>query len=159
MTLSVLQTIGIVALVVHAFGEEHPAAPGQHTSNSSAVAISPDTGGRVISAAPDVDEERLPVIREELAQFAPGGYAYRRPAPTPSSADARQREVVAQQIEAYAAAGAITDTQMQELQAEVAQLDDASRKQMMSRLIRALNWETSKAGYEVSFLRLTGSQP
>jgi hypothetical protein len=145
ITLSVLQTIGIVALVVHAFREEHPAAPGQHTSNSSAVAISPDTSSRVISAAPDVDEERLrTIIREELARLIqPATQGNAAPAvatrPRNPSADARQREVVAQQIEAYAAAGAITDMQMQELQAEIAQLDDASRKQMMSKLIRALN--------------------
>jgi TolA-binding protein len=56
-----------------------------------------------------------------------------------TSAGARRREVVAQQIEAHAAAGSITDAQMQELQAEIAQLDDASRKQMMNKLIRTLN--------------------
>jgi hypothetical protein len=35
--------------------------------------------------------------------------------------------------------GSITDQQMQELQAGIAELDEASRKQMMSTLIRALN--------------------
>jgi hypothetical protein len=145
VTLSVLQTIGIVALVVHVIREEHPAPPEQHTPNSS-VAIPPDTSSRVISAAPALDEERLrSIIREELArlQIQPATQGSASPVVATRQrdpvSDARQREVVAQQIEAYAATGAITESQMQELQADIAQLDDASRKQMMSKLIRALN--------------------
>jgi hypothetical protein len=59
--------------------------------------------------------------------------------PRDPQADLERREAIGQQIENYRAMGAITDTQMQELQAGIAQLDPASRKQMMSRLIRALN--------------------
>jgi hypothetical protein len=33
----------------------------------------------------------------------------------------------------------MTDAQMQELQTSIAQLDEAGRKQMMSKLMRALN--------------------
>lgn len=47
--------------------------------------------------------------------------------------------MIEQRIDAYSAAGSITDSQMQELQAEIAQLDEASRRQMMSRLVRALS--------------------
>jgi multidrug resistance efflux pump len=55
------------------------------------------------------------------------------------SADRQRRESIEQRIEAYSAAGSITDSQMQELQAEIAKLDEASRRQMMSKLVRALN--------------------
>jgi hypothetical protein len=59
--------------------------------------------------------------------------------PRDVSADLHRREAIAQQIETYRATGTITDAQMQELQADIAKLDEASRKQMMSRLLRALN--------------------
>lgn len=134
MTLSVLQTIGIAALVVHAFRESPPAAPAP--SPASPIAAAP------AAAAPNLDEARLrAIVREELAQSD----ARADPAPTVAprprdvSADLHRREVIAQQIEAYRATGTITDAQMQELQADIAKLDEASRKQMMSRLLRALN--------------------
>jgi hypothetical protein len=136
MALSVLQTIGIALLVVHAFREEHhpvadaPLAP---------AAMSAPAG------ASQLDEERLrAILREELAQehIRP----VQEPIPTdavrprtPSTAELQQRDGVAQQIEAYRAAGTITDAQMQELQADIAKLDAASRKQMLSKLTRALN--------------------
>lgn len=50
----------------------------------------------------------------------------------------QQRAVVEQQIENYRGT-AISDAQMQDLQADIAQLDDATRKQMMGKLLRALN--------------------
>jgi len=138
MALSVLQTIGIALLVVHAFREEHhsvaDAAPVQLPAATSAPA-----------GASQVDEERLrALLREELAQehIRP----VEEPIPTdavrprtPSSAELQQRDGVAQQIEAYRATGTITDAQMQELQADIARLDAASRKQMLSKLTRALN--------------------
>ena len=142
ITLSVLQTIGIAALVVHAFREEHPAArrrrtvPAQSRARSSSFADSRAT----------TDEQRLrAIIREELTRLqsqigTPAAALPAAPArPRDPSADQQRREAVAQQIEAYSAAGAITDAQMQELQADIAQLDDASRKQMLSKLMRALN--------------------
>ena len=86
------------------------------------------------------------IIREELtrAQSQVGAPVGAPPAVTSSrprdpAADQQRREAVAQQIEVYRATGTITDTQMQQLQADIAQLDDASRKQMMSTLMRALN--------------------
>lgn len=57
----------------------------------------------------------------------------------PSAAALQQRDLVPQQIEAYRAVGAITDAQMLELQADIAKLDAVSRKQMLSKLTRALN--------------------
>jgi hypothetical protein len=97
-------------------------------------------------AALFADEERLRnVVREELGRL-------QGPPNTPSSASSvrrahgrdepihlQQQQLIAQQIENYRAVGSITDEQMQELQVNIAQLDAESRREMMSRLIRALN--------------------
>jgi hypothetical protein len=138
MTLSVLQTIGIAMLVVHTFREEHRPAPVAPAAQPAASMSSSDGASRV-------DEERLrAILREELAQehIRPAREPI-RPDParphTPSTAELQQRDVVAQQIEAYRGTGTITDAQMLELQADIAQLDAASRRQMLSKLTRALN--------------------
>jgi hypothetical protein len=140
--LSVLQTVGIAVLVVHAFGPRQPAAPEQHPPNSSAAPLSPASPASSSGAASSVGEERLrAIVREELARLQSQGNASSsvESQPRNPSVDVFQRDAVAQQIEAYRGAGTITDAQMQELQTNIAQLDEASRKQMMSKLIRALN--------------------
>jgi hypothetical protein len=139
ITLSVLQTIGIAALVAHAFREEHPAAPDLQPSITSESTI---------GSSASTDEQRLrAIIREELTRLQSElGTPAETPTATPApsrprdpAVDQQRHEAVAQQIENYRSAGAITDTQMQELQTDIAQLEDASRKQMLSKLIRALN--------------------
>ena len=139
LALSLLQTIGIVVLVVHAFRIEPDVASGARPPNSPAAEFSP-------GSAPAVAEERLRIIvREELARkhdrpVAAGDVVPAMPAPRRDpAADQRRREAIAQQIEAYSAMGTITDVQMLELQSEIAQLDEASRREMMSKLVRALN--------------------
>ena len=134
-----------------------PSAPGRALDVRSASSRSANP---VSPAASSVDEERLrAVIREELAQLhvqccdARGCAAARNPA-----ADLQRREVVAQRIDAYRASGAITDAQMPELQAEIAKLDETSRKQTMAKLIRALNSGTSRAGCEVSSLTVVNRE-
>jgi hypothetical protein len=134
ITLSVLQTIGIAVLVVHAFREQPHVAPDVRPASPAASQVS--------SAAPSIDEERLrAVIREELAQLdlrrdAPPAVA---PPPRDPAVDRQRRDSIEQRIDAYTAAGSITEAQMQELQAEIARLDGPSRTQMMSRLVRALS--------------------
>jgi hypothetical protein len=139
ITLSVLQTIGIAALVVHVFREEQLAADSRPVAAPTAVIAS--------GTAPTVDEAWLRrIIREELAR------QHNRPAsehnasaaqPTPpraaTAADLQRRDNISQRIEAYAATGAITDAQMSELQADIARLDPANRRQMMSKLVRSMN--------------------
>lgn len=142
--LSVLQTVGIAALVVHAFGPRQPAAPEQRQPSSSAPPLSSASPASSSGAASSIGEERLrAIVREELARLplsAQGNASSSVEAqPRNPSVDVFQRDAVAQQIEAYRGAGTITDAQMQELQTNIAQLDAASRKQMMSKLIRALN--------------------
>ena len=137
ITLSVLQTVAIAALVIHAFGTKPSIDPEQRPLSSPMAQPASD-------AAPNVGEERLrAIVREELArlQSTAQGPASPDAAPSPRNPaiEADRRESVAQQIEGYRGVGAITDAQMQELQVEIAQLDAAGRKEMMSKLLRALN--------------------
>lgn len=138
ITLSVLQTIGIAALVVHVFREEQAAADVRPATAPTAAIAS--------GAAPIVDEEWLRrIIREELAQQhnrpVEHNASAAQPAPprAATAADLQRRDNISQRIEAYAATGAITDAQMMELQADIARLDPANRRQMMSKLVRSMN--------------------
>lgn len=144
IALGILQTLGIAALVIHAFGAQHFPEPEQRPSSSAPAAVPPASVGATSGATSTISEGQLrSIVREELARLesnAQGNASSSLEAqPRSQSADVHQREAVAQQIEAYRGAGAITDAQMQELQTDIAQLDAASRKQMMSKLIRALN--------------------
>ena len=134
ITLSLLQTVGIAALVLHALHE--PTGP-------AAVPPANPLASTPSSAAASVDEERLrTVIREELARLqvegagAPPAVASK---PRNPSVDRQRRDAIEQRIDAYSSVGSITDAEMTELQAEIAKLDESGRKQMMSKLIRALN--------------------
>ena len=147
ITLSLLQTFGIVLLVVHAFGDPGQLGPEQRLGNSASPAISePDTPGRAQGSAPLGDEEHLRnIIREELAQLrvrptqATNGSAKLSARSHDDPAAHSQQELIAQQIETYKAVASITDEQMQELQTGIAQLDAAGRRQMMGKLVQALN--------------------
>jgi MFS superfamily sulfate permease-like transporter len=139
--LSVIQTIAIVMLIAYLFAREPAAQP------STSVATAPAPLQEHRSYGGSVDEERLrSIIREELALHLtaqPTAHGHEAPAVTPRPRDEqldRTRQAqIEQQIEAYQASGSITDAQMQELQAAIAQLDETGRRQMMSKLIRAMN--------------------
>jgi hypothetical protein len=144
ITLGVLQTIGIVVLILHALNtDDH--VPREQQTRIPGTAISPtDMRAQHGSAALLADEERLrKIVREELTPLLAQRIRQAKPAAAErernESEDRRRSELIAQQIETYRAVGSITDQQMQELQAGIAELDEASRKQMMSRLIRSLN--------------------
>lgn len=92
-------------------------------------------------------EDRLrQIIREELStQLAD---LPRRDQPrdaavaTNSTSEAEmesQRELVSQQLEYYSSVGSISDLEMQQLQMDMAKLDDAGRQEMLRELTRALN--------------------
>jgi hypothetical protein len=140
LVLCTLQTIGIVILLLHIFGDEHAPAATVHATNPAAVSSSPFAS---TSAAPLADEDRLRmIIREELAAQRTVQSTGATPPPVAARDEESNRvlqERVAQQIEAYQASGSITDAQMQELHVQIAQLDAAGRKRMMSKLIRAMN--------------------
>ncbi len=148
--MSVLQTIAVAALLLHSFRTPDRVllAPEQRSHDLHAAADDSASRVRQPTDRPLTaeDEQRLrTIIREEFAQLqlppnAQGG----GPAPPPESArsepeDRRRRELVAQQIEAYQAVGSISDLQMLELQTDIAHLDAASRKQMLSKLITSIN--------------------
>jgi len=150
--ISVLQTIGILVLVTHSFRDaDREGERSSHALRGADTALSP-VPARADDAMLLADEQRLRrVIREELArlQSRPDTAARDvRPALAANagndsaradSANRYAREAIAQQIETYRAIGSISDAQMLELQAAIAKLDEASRKQMMSRLVRTLN--------------------
>lgn len=138
VTLSLLQTVGVAAVVVLLLQDrDHPAIPSESiavTENSAA--------GRIASATvEDQRTELRELIRAEIAASKAGdGAAPKAPSPARDvSSEQRQREAVAQQIETYRSIGTISDTQMQELQADIVALDEASRGSMMSALVRAMN--------------------
>lgn len=144
ITLSVLQTVGIAALVAHAFGTHHSDDPSQRPATAAPAQISSSFAAPPGGAVPSVSEEQLrAIVREEVARLQSTAQVNSpssvEAAPRNPAVDADRRDAVAQQIEVYRGSGAITEVQMQELQADIAQLDAASRKQMMSKLIRALN--------------------
>jgi hypothetical protein len=91
---------------------------------------------------PQADDQRLrQIIREELAAFgAPGAVPAAVGAmPRGIEADRTRREAVAEQIERYRSAGRISETEMARLQNDIAQLDPASRREMLGQLVRAMN--------------------
>jgi hypothetical protein len=146
MTLSVLQTIGVAVLIVQSFGKGPQSMPDQPSSNSGAAISQQPRRATPDGDALFADEKRLRnIVREELARLqvqptAPrGAPAAPRVYARNERRDLQQQQLIAQQIETYRAVGSMTDEQMQELQADIAQLDEESRKAMMSRLIRALN--------------------
>ena len=146
VVLSSLQLILMLFLIVAISRDDATAERGAQAVDSSAVQV-----GRYdvppATAVPALDETRLrQIIREEL------GYLTRQVtvagqqegnanamATEDLQVRAQQRDYVAQQIEYYRSMGAISNEEMDELQFEVARLGSADRKQMMSRLVRAMN--------------------
>jgi hypothetical protein len=141
-TLVALQCAGIGFLVYQALGDEPGAPP--------PAATAPVTAD--VRPMP-LDEARLrQVVREELAALtattaaAPGAARFAAaPAPRDAEKDRLQRERVAEQIDRYRSVGAITDAQMNELQNDIAQLDPASRREMLGKLSRAMNAQEIQA--------------
>ena len=136
VTLSVLQTLGIALI---AFLLIRDPAPHQFAQVPVAAAESPALV-RADAAAPQVRDSHIrELIRSEIAVAkSPAQNATPAPARDVQS-ELRQRETVAQQIEMYRGIGAIDDAQMTELQEQIATLDDDGRKQVMSKLMRAMN--------------------
>jgi hypothetical protein len=114
----------------------------------------PEAGGAVVpTVIPDrgrdrgLDEERLRrIIREELDDHgaAIGAPATapeppKSPPPRDEAADRQQKELVERQLAYYKSVGVIQDDEMASLQTAIAKLNEADRREMMSKLMRALN--------------------
>ena len=135
--LSALQIVAITFLVLavrHRDRAEYPA---------SAPVIAPAATVTPAGVAPGEEQLRR-IVRAELAAWHAAGSDRRidvSAAPrTGSAVDQRaQLELVAQQLEQYRSQGYMSPIEMGNFQAEIAQLDPAARKQMLSNLVRAMN--------------------
>lgn len=108
-------------------------------------------GGQPIAAAGDrgscADEETLRrIIREELSarlapSLGPADPAGSAAAPDPSHAadNSPQLAAVNEQLDRHIAAGSISDADMAALQMEIGKLDKNGQRDMLRKLMRALN--------------------
>lgn len=97
-----------------------------------------------VTASSEAEEMQLRrIIRQELAVALQNRDEHRAKdaaAQQRSPEENRyQREYVSQQIDYYASVGSINEQEMQELQREIAELDTAGRKEMLSKLARTMN--------------------
>lgn len=138
VTLGVLQTLALLVLIFRSHGAE----PQSHSAGPSFI---PSASATVVAPCDEACVRRI--LREELAQHI-ARLQPSAPAPiAPARDEAKDRvrlAAVAQQFENYKSAGAITQQQMFLLQAEIAQLDPASRDQAMRSLARAINRDEIK---------------
>ena len=137
---SLVQTACLLFLVIHALGE----TGAQPVVQRAAVV----EGGRGVTPghvpAAVTDEALLrQIIREEIAALDDdvGSNATSETRTTARSPEEvrYQRAYVSDQIDYYASVGAISPEQMHELQREIAALDEAGRREMLSKLTRAMN--------------------
>ncbi len=150
LTILVLVQTGILLILlgkIVLFEEEStiPADAQQNTSVSDPFDdASTDSHATAIHY---LDENQLrQIIREELSAHLdsqPGPGNQEESATALSSTDTaeyqRRRELVAEQLVYFSSVGSISDTDMQKLQGEIAKLDEASQKEMLGKLTRALN--------------------
>ena len=96
---------------------------------------------------PCLDEMELRrIIREELAAHPPAIATSQTAEESNVAADSprepgnKQRlEAVNRQLDDYIGAGAISESEMEALQSEIASLDKAGRHEMLGKLVRAMN--------------------
>jgi hypothetical protein len=112
------------------------------------LALPPALAGRLLEGRCEPDEHRLrQLLREELAELRLEGAAVTnghpaappQPAPRDETADRLLREEIAGRIDHFRAVGTMTDDEMEGLQASIARLGKADRREMTSALMRALN--------------------
>ena len=135
---NLLQAACLLVLLVIVFDDKPSTAL---EASTPAAVITHQAADRTGPAA--IDETRLrQIIREEFdAHTESDSYGARDVAARQRSAEENryQREYVSQQIDYYASVGSISEQEMQQLQREIAALDTAGRKAMLSKLTRAMN--------------------
>lgn len=119
-------------------------APQGTPSIQSSAQLQPD---RTITVTGFPDEDRIrEIIREELALQLSGLSATADDSKAPAVESVYtgaeyeyRRESVAQSIDYYVSAGRITETEMADLQQQIASLGPEDRQVMFRQLVRALN--------------------
>jgi hypothetical protein len=147
IALGIVQTVCILVLIAM-IATSHTDTPPVAAATSGTSALAQNESSRAAESLRSPDEARLrQIIREEFAaQHAADTQPNNAIEKAATNLDLRtveqfrnQRNLVAQHIETYKSVGVITDSQMNELQGEIADLDEPGRKETMSLLIRALN--------------------
>lgn len=140
LTLSVIQTLCLIVLVFAVVTDL------AHVPHTGTTAASPQGkhAVRMHSGSPGITEGQLRrIIREEI-QRPPARQADREPAvqssTQPDEETALQRlDAVSRRIDHHKKTGKISERQMAHLQKEIAGLDKAGQRKMLSRLTHALN--------------------
>ena len=149
IALSIIQTgILLILLGYHAFDDEATetvtqAEPGLTSSQYVSDPLPHDNSPEAFFA----NEEQLrAIIRDELrahVENRPQNGDQVDTAAPPTLAELaeydRRRDEVAQQLVYFTSIGRISDGEMQQLQADIAKLDPAGRKEMLRQLTQALN--------------------
>lgn len=92
------------------------------------------------------EDELRRIVREELAAFPAATHAARTP-DNPGSETrgpgappgSREFERIDQRVDEYIRAGAISDAEMAALHEELGRLDPAARRQLLGKIVRAMN--------------------
>jgi len=150
--LSVIQTIGILLLIIILLRDNEDqqssyvgaeSAQSLHTQNLKQKNTK-NTSKQSISG--ELNEAQLrEIIRSEFqanisAFVSTKNQTKTTRAETRSQAQLQeQRNKVAEEIEYYISTGTISEVNMSKLQSEIARLDERGRKQMMSKLVGAIN--------------------
>lgn len=138
---SVTQVACLVLLAVLVFEDDGAGSMGANENPSHAGAAVAEKPAAITGGMEEAQLRRI--IREELAvalrdrdEHRVKDAAAQRRSPEDNH---YQREYVSQQIDYYASVGSIDEQEMHELQREIAELDEAGRKEMLSKLTRAMN--------------------
>lgn len=142
---NLLQAAGLLLLVILLLGQrdDTPVPPAKTGTPAFSFAAEPNITPSAMNEA-----QLRQIIREELAsamrnegESRMNDVAARQRTPEENR---YQREYVSQQIDYYASVGEISEQDMQELQRSIAELDNAGRKEMLSKLTRAMNTQQIK---------------
>lgn len=125
----------LIALVLDD-GDPRAVATTQTSAASAGASAAPASSGMEESQLRWIIREELAIALRDQDDHRVNDAAARQRSPEENH---YQREYVSQQIDYYASVGSISEQEMQELQREIAELDDAGRKEMLSRLTRAMN--------------------
>ena len=147
IALNIVQIVLILFLIAAGNGIREKLDSVTQTAVGPGVSTTLRSSDQDFSQRLDSDETRLRrIIREELAYLVAATSSDSTDAESETlartrdpEADLNQKALVDQQIEYYRSMGRISDSEMDSLLGEAAKLNPPDRKQLMSKLVRALN--------------------